>query len=491
MKSHFLPGLPNEVDVDHLGDDYFLYSAADRKTLLEKLDLTKDEKISKKTLQKTVLEQAQYSVIIHDGELYALYLGRKHRKHAGAGSFGLVKYIQNLRTGAWLVVKYISRFHLDHNEVKREYTPEFLADIVSKEFTALQMFNLVYGQVGARHSGQHGVQYYLIIRAAPGRDLFDWSVQASKKAMHPQHLLEMFKSFCDEVAAFHADGGVHRDIKLENTKYHFGTNKISLIDFSFALKSALNKIIRAEHMLGTCSMLAPEAFAGNYSTQSDEFAVGATLADFLNILIKRDDELRPSKLQSRESSNCFYNLFFPDRTIFRQVYELCAGLMAARVTDRIDLQAAITMIHDIQKSIKDNPVKVGILDVKSYLGLTAESQQTSINALLAECHEVALLAPEDAPVDKRIYKFKRQLQAEGCKVYDQLFHTSCQDIKQELTRQSPHVQRVYQHFSWAKEQVVRWSLLSGGRGNLKALGLFPVAQAADPHDKTVSEKRLG
>jgi serine/threonine protein kinase len=123
--------------------------------------------------------------------------------------------------------------------------------------------------------------FYIITEQAAGKDLFEllsihrtFSVSAAREILYK--LLQGLEHL-------HQHKGIHKDIKLENVVVDAGMRSIhngswspqslKLIDFDTVEEWAPNNP-PAKDVTGTNQYIAPEAYNGQYSLQSDIFAVG-------------------------------------------------------------------------------------------------------------------------------------------------------------------------------------------------------------------------
>ncbi len=116
-----IPVIPVAVNAVDLHHDFFLMSASERALLQEKLDVSQNRRYTKEELNAGVLPGAKYSVLAHNGELYILYKGEKTRRNSRVGYIFIVKYVQHIKTGAWLVLKIASKTHFGQIAATDQY----------------------------------------------------------------------------------------------------------------------------------------------------------------------------------------------------------------------------------------------------------------------------------------------------------------------------------------------------------------------------------
>jgi len=133
--------------------------------------------------------------------------------------------------------------------------------------------------------------YYVVMEKCPGQDLFE-SIH-SQTSLVPEETKHVMFQILTALADLHAEGLVHKDLKLENVMIdrtpststsasHVWSERdspkspvaVKLVDFDTIEEHTPNKVKRAKDVLGTDQYIAQEAYAGIYSPASDIFAVG-------------------------------------------------------------------------------------------------------------------------------------------------------------------------------------------------------------------------
>jgi serine/threonine-protein kinase len=125
-------------------------------------------------------------------------------------------------------------------------------------------------------------QPWFVMEMLEGSDLL---VAASDKPLSLQRTLEIVRQLCDALAAVHAAGIVHRDVKPENIflQQRDGNDFVTLLDFGIArLPDPVNADPLQEGLMGTSYYMAPEqASAGPIDHRADLYAVGSTLFELV------------------------------------------------------------------------------------------------------------------------------------------------------------------------------------------------------------------
>jgi hypothetical protein len=113
----------------------------------------------------------------------------------------------------------------------------------------------------------------------------DLLLAASGKPLSLQRTLEIVRQLCEALAAVHAAGIVHRDVKPENIflQQRDGEDFVTLLDFGIArLPDPVNADPLQEGLMGSSYYMAPEqASASPIDHRADLYAVGSTLFELV------------------------------------------------------------------------------------------------------------------------------------------------------------------------------------------------------------------
>jgi serine/threonine-protein kinase len=119
----------------------------------------------------------------------------------------------------------------------------------------------------------------MVMEYVPGTDLRD--VLVTRGSVAVEEAVEIVAGVCDALAAAHAGGLVHRDVKPENVLIaRSGTVKVA--DFGIAAVVDADRTMPGGVIPGTLRYLAPEQAAGREATSaSDLWAAGALLSELI------------------------------------------------------------------------------------------------------------------------------------------------------------------------------------------------------------------
>ncbi len=100
-----------------------------------------------------------------------------------------------------------------------------------------------------------------------------------EKMLPPAEVMRIGREMADGLAAAHAKGLIHRDIKPRNIWLEAGTNRVKLLDFGLALDEGSGGGLTREGMiLGTPAYMSPEQVNGErLDARTDLFSVGSVL----------------------------------------------------------------------------------------------------------------------------------------------------------------------------------------------------------------------
>jgi eukaryotic-like serine/threonine-protein kinase len=127
--------------------------------------------------------------------------------------------------------------------------------------------------------GADGPTLYLAMEYVPGRTLRDLLTERS--ALRPREALDVLEGVLAGLAAAHAAGIAHRDVKPENVLLG-GNHSIKVADFGLARLLSDAAHTKSGILIGTPAYLAPEQVAGGRTDfRTDVYATGIMLFELL------------------------------------------------------------------------------------------------------------------------------------------------------------------------------------------------------------------
>jgi eukaryotic-like serine/threonine-protein kinase len=162
-----------------------------------------------------------------------------------------------------------------HAELARddEFVRRFIGE--AKSVARLSHQNVV----GVFDQGADGPFLYLAMEYVPGRTLKD--VLRERGRFTPAAALDIMSGVLDGLAAAHASGIVHRDVKPENVLLT-ADGRVKVADFGLARAHAAAGHTRAGLLIGTVAYLPPEQVTGeSLDPRSDVYSAGVVLFELL------------------------------------------------------------------------------------------------------------------------------------------------------------------------------------------------------------------
>jgi beta-lactam-binding protein with PASTA domain len=163
-----------------------------------------------------------------------------------------------------------------HAELARDddFVRRFIGEAKSVARLSHQNVVAVYDQ------GADGPFLYLAMEYVPGRTLKD--LLRERGRFSPAVALDIMTGVLDGLAAAHASGIVHRDVKPENVLLT-PDGRIKVADFGLARAQAAAAHTRSGLIIGTVAYLAPELVTGGVPVgpRSDVYSAGVLLYELL------------------------------------------------------------------------------------------------------------------------------------------------------------------------------------------------------------------
>jgi serine/threonine-protein kinase len=162
-----------------------------------------------------------------------------------------------------------------HAELARdeEFVRRFIGEAKSVARLSHQNVVAVFDQ------GSDGPFLYLAMEYVPGRTLKELLTERGRFA--PAAALDIMAGVLDGLAAAHASGIVHRDVKPENVLLA-PDGRLKVADFGLARAQATAAHTRAGLLIGTVAYLPPEQVTGDsMGPRSDVYSAGVVLFELL------------------------------------------------------------------------------------------------------------------------------------------------------------------------------------------------------------------
>jgi hypothetical protein len=128
-------------------------------------------------------------------------------------------------------------------------------------------------------SGADAELHYLVMEYVPGQSLAELLHRQGRLA--PRRAAELTMQVCAALAAAHAQGLVHRDVKPGNVLLD-GDGRVKVADFGIVKAAAADTLTGSGLVLGTAAYLSPEqAQGGPVDARSDLYGLGCVLYELL------------------------------------------------------------------------------------------------------------------------------------------------------------------------------------------------------------------
>jgi tRNA A-37 threonylcarbamoyl transferase component Bud32 len=128
-------------------------------------------------------------------------------------------------------------------------------------------------------SGSDADQHYLVMEYVAGQNLAELLARQGRLA--PRRAAELAVQVCAALAAAHAQGLVHRDVKPANVLVG-DDGQVKVADFGIAKAAATATLTGTGTVLGTAAYLSPEqAQGGPVDARSDLYSLGCVLYELL------------------------------------------------------------------------------------------------------------------------------------------------------------------------------------------------------------------
>jgi serine/threonine-protein kinase len=133
--------------------------------------------------------------------------------------------------------------------------------------------------VSVYDSGRDGTVRYIVMECVPGASLAE--ILARSAPLPIPQAVEIAARVADALAAAHAAGIVHRDVKPGNVMV-LPTGAVKVLDFGIARAAADAALTRTTMVLGSAPYIAPEVALGQSAdARSDIYSLGCVLYEML------------------------------------------------------------------------------------------------------------------------------------------------------------------------------------------------------------------
>jgi eukaryotic-like serine/threonine-protein kinase len=133
--------------------------------------------------------------------------------------------------------------------------------------------------VGVYDTGSEDGTHFIVMEYVDGRTLKD--VIRAEGPLYPERAAEICADVCSALAAAHARGLIHRDIKPGNVMLT-PEGKVKVMDFGIARATTSETITQTAAVVGTAQYISPEQAQGQtVDYRSDLYSVGCCLYEML------------------------------------------------------------------------------------------------------------------------------------------------------------------------------------------------------------------
>lgn len=212
-------------------------------------------------------------------DLTGTVLGRyRLLRRLGAGGMGSVYLAQHELIDRQVALKVLHPSLAGKPESRKRFLREARAASKVKHPAVVEIYDVAF----------HGEHVFFVMELLPGRDLADRL--AVEGRLPWSHAFPILLQVAEALAAAHAAGVVHRDVKPSNcflVAAPDGTERVKVVDFGIA-KLAADEGTTTEHLtatgevFGTLGYMAPEmAHGASDDPRSDVYALGVMMFQLL------------------------------------------------------------------------------------------------------------------------------------------------------------------------------------------------------------------
>jgi serine/threonine protein kinase len=385
-----VPRLPNQIELSHIKEvkptGELLLLTSEEVACIKVLLRSNDDGYYSKHMFQNVGLKLNYGIIKLDNQYYAVYLGIKHKKQCGSGSFGTIKLLQHLETGNWCIVKVLSEFHIDTNlddsdeDVDLFRKPSIVKEDADKEYESLKRVDEAIGRF-ERKSQKKGYQQFILMNYIHGMDMLKFCynlLDCNKRTLSTAVWLRIAIQLCDALSELHDKYRIlHHDIKYENIIYDPMSSSLRFIDYGLSRRLPKGGVIKDKAYTGTGEVLPPEYFSSKqYSVMSEVYSLGVTIADIFGFTGDY------SKLIDENSAAFKRNVHIKEDDIRLAVFRYLRDRMMSPIKkNRPRVQEARNFFEKVKQSLTSQEIST-YLDVAAYSQSDAGTKSTIIADLL-------------------------------------------------------------------------------------------------------------
>ncbi len=199
-----------------------------------------------------------------------LVAGRYRLMHPlGAGGMAVVELAEDLELRRPVAIKLLADNLARDADVRRRFLRE------ARVAAALTHTNVVH----VYDLGEHAGRPYFVMEHVEGETLAQLVQREGR--VEPPRAVDLVVQACRGVAAAHAAGLVHRDLKPQNLLLR-ADGVVKVADFGIARPTEGTQLTQAGTVLGSAAYVAPEQAAGaDVTPATDVYGLGAVLYELL------------------------------------------------------------------------------------------------------------------------------------------------------------------------------------------------------------------
>lgn len=192
----------------------------------------------------------------------------KKDKPMGKGSYGAVYLCTHKKTGDEFAVKVITVTRINSHSLRKLH----LEIAIMK---ALDHPNII--KLRSVFFGQRTIS--LVMDVCRGGELFDnlTRIEEHRRGYNECYASRLFKFMVSSVSYIHAQGIVHRDLKLENFLFFTKDPASPLCLIDFGLSKHVYEYETMNQVVGSAYYTAPEVLQGSYNHSCDVWSLGVIL----------------------------------------------------------------------------------------------------------------------------------------------------------------------------------------------------------------------